>query len=170
MAPIHSYSAEITSRGEIVKTIIVIAIAAASAAVGESFLSYGMRTYGEINLTNPSHWLALIMSLVKNPSIFAGVFFLAIFFFLYLAALSWADLSFVLPLTALSYLFAAFLAKYFLKEDVSWYRWIGTVVIVIGIAIVAFDTTIRTSDHCSRKYPAVQNIQEASQANDKTNN
>ncbi|HXY61769.1 MAG TPA: DMT family transporter, partial [Nitrospirota bacterium] len=76
-----------------------------------------------------------------------GVVFLGIFFFLYLAALSWADLSFVLPLTAVSYLFAALLARFFLKEDVSWYRWAGTFVIVIGIALVALGGKSRSADH-----------------------
>ncbi len=121
------------------KTYIVVAIAALSAAIGETLLSYGMKRSGTVMLTNPSQWLTLILSVVRNPYVFTGVLFLGIFFFLYLAALSWADLSFVLPLTALSYIIAAFLAKYFLKEDVSWFRWIGTIIIVVGIAFIAID-------------------------------
>ncbi|HUI45939.1 MAG TPA: EamA family transporter [Nitrospirota bacterium] len=120
------------------KTYIVVLIAAFSAAVGESLLSFGMRRYGSLNLAEPSQWLVLVSSVILNRYVFLGVVFLGIFFFLYLAALSWADLSFILPLTAVSYLFAALLAKFFLKEEVSWYRWIGTIVIVIGIAMVAF--------------------------------
>lgn len=120
------------------KTYVVIMIAALSAAVGESLLSFGMRRYGAMNLAEPSQWLVLVSSVVLNRYVFLGVVFLGIFFFLYLAALSWADLSFVLPLTAVSYLFAALLAKFFLKEEVSWYRWTGTIVIVIGIVMVAF--------------------------------
>lgn len=126
------------------KTYIVVAIAALSAAIGESLLSYGMRRYGAISLTEPSGVRMLITSVVTNPFVFTGVVFLGLFFFLYLAALSWADLSFVLPLTALSYLFAALLARYFLKEDVSWQRWVGTIVIVIGIIFVALDAKPRT--------------------------
>jgi len=44
-----------------------------------------------------------------------------------------------MPLTAMSFIFAALLAKFVLKEDVSWFRWIGTLVIVVGIIIVALD-------------------------------
>jgi len=128
------------------KTYIVVLIAALSAAIGESLLSFGMRRYGSMDLAEPSHWLALVLSVVRNPYIFSGVVFLAIFFFLYLAALSWADLSFVLPLTAVSYLFAALLAKFFLGEEVSWYRWAGTIIIVIGIALVAAGGKSRTID------------------------
>ncbi|HXY54548.1 MAG TPA: DMT family transporter [Nitrospirota bacterium] len=128
------------------KTYIVIMIAALSAAVGESLLSFGMRRYGSMNLAEPSHWLVLISSVFRNPYVFLGIVFLSIFFFLYLAALSWADLSFVLPLTAVSYLFAALLAKFFLKEEVSWHRWAGTIIIVIGIALVALGGKSRSSD------------------------
>jgi drug/metabolite transporter (DMT)-like permease len=116
---------------------VVIAVAALSAAIGETLMSYGMRRSGSISLGDPSHVVALVLSVVRNPYISLGVLFLALFFFLYLAALSWADLSYVLPLTAMSYIFAALLAKFALKEDVSWMRWAGTIMIVLGIAFVA---------------------------------
>jgi drug/metabolite transporter (DMT)-like permease len=135
------------------KTQIIVSIAALSAAIGESLLSYGMRRYGAINLTEPAHVRMLILSVVTNPFVFVGVVFLGLFFFLYLAALSWADLSYVLPLTALSYMFAALIAKFFLKEDVSWIRWLGTIVIVIGIMFVALDAKPRTEHHNAETYP-----------------
>ncbi len=128
------------------KTYIVVMIAALSAAIGESLLSFGRRRYGSMNLAEPSHWLVLVSSVVRNPYIFLGVVFLGVFFFLYLAALSWADLSFVLPLTAVSYLVAALLAKFFLREEVSWHRWAGTVLIVIGIVLVALGGKSRSID------------------------
>jgi drug/metabolite transporter (DMT)-like permease len=126
------------------KIVIVVAIAALSAAIGESLMSVGMRRYGVISLTDPAHLVTLILSVVRNPYVFLGVVFLAFFFFLYLAALSWADLSYVLPLTAMSYIFAALMAKFVLKEDVSWQRWLGTVIIVIGVACVAIDNRPRS--------------------------
>lgn len=142
------------------KTIIVIAIAALSAAIGESLLSYGMRRYGVISLTEPSQLFILVFSVFRNPYVFLGVVFLAIFFFLYLAALSWADLSFVLPLTAMSYIFGALLAKFFLKEDVTWLRWVGTFVIVVGIVFVALDNKPRPAagsiDDPPRERPFVE--------------
>ena len=115
------------------KTLVVIFIATACTAVGETFLSFGMRRIG---LEDPSFfkWFALVAT---SPYVLIGVLFLGGFFFLYLLALSWADLSFVMPLTALSYLFAAVLAKVFLKEQVSLLRWAGILVIAAGIALVA---------------------------------
>lgn len=139
------------------KTVIVVAFAALSAAIGESLLSYGMRRYGVINLTEPSEVLILLFAVFRNPYVFLGVVFLAVFFFLYLAALSWADLSFVLPLTAMSYIFGAVFAKFFLQEDVTWLRWLGTIVIVIGIVFVALDNKPRSfRDEPPRERPFVE--------------
>lgn len=117
------------------KTVVVIVIATICAAVGETFLSYGMRRIG---LADPSlrEWVVMVAT---NTWVLVGVLCLGGFFFLYLAALSWDDLSYVMPLTALSYLFAAVLAKFCLREDISWIRWTGIIVIVVGIALVVLD-------------------------------
>jgi drug/metabolite transporter (DMT)-like permease len=135
-----------------VKTFIVILLATLSAAIGESLLSYGMKRNGQVDLAVPSHWGQLILSVIRNPYVLAGVVFLAFFFFLYLAALSWADLSFVMPLTAMSYIFAALLARYMLKEELSWFRWAGTVVIILGIILIALDSRQRTEENGMTKY------------------
>src|SRR5512135_1007451 len=126
------------------KTFVVAFLAAFSAAIGEALLSYAMKRGGQVDMTEFSQWVNLVMSVVRNSYIFLGVIFLAVYFFLYLIALSWADLSFVLPLTAVSYIFAAVLARVFLKEDVTWLRWTGTVVIIIGITLIALDGKQRT--------------------------
>jgi drug/metabolite transporter (DMT)-like permease len=131
---------------ETMKTFIVVFLAALSAAVGETMLSFAMKRSGQVDLTESSHWLNLMFSVIRNPYIFMGVVLLGIYFFLYLAALSWADLSFVLPLTAISYVFVALFAKFFLKEDVSWYRWVGTLVIIVGITLVALDSRQRSGN------------------------
>ncbi len=129
------------------KTFVVIFIATLSAAIGEVLLSYGMRRNGEVDLSEPSQWLDLITSVVRNPYVFAGVILLGVFFFLYLAALSWGDISYVMPLTAMSFIFVALMAKFLLNEDVSVYRWAGTVLIVIGIAFVVLDNgSVKTGE------------------------
>ena len=134
------------------KTFIVIFLATASAAVGEALLSYGMKRNGQVDLSVPSQWLQLVLSVIKNPYVLAGVVFLAVFFFLYLAALSWGDLSFIMPLTAMSYIFAALLAKFLLREEISWFRWAGTVVITLGIIFIALDGKERSGDHAASGY------------------
>ena len=67
----------------------------------------------------------------------AGILCLLGFFASYLTALSWADLTFVLPATAFGYVVVALLSKFWLHETVSLYRWAGIMLIVCGVGFVA---------------------------------
>jgi drug/metabolite transporter (DMT)-like permease len=60
-----------------------------------------------------------------------------VFFYSYLTALSWADLTFVLPATAFGYVVTAFLSRVFLHEAVSSWRWAGVLLITCGVGLVA---------------------------------
>jgi drug/metabolite transporter (DMT)-like permease len=66
-----------------------------------------------------------------------GTLLLIVFFVLYSAALSWADLSFVLPATAFGYVLNVAAGYYFLNESVSPARWAGSVVITLGVFLVS---------------------------------
>ena len=74
---------------------------------------------------------------VTNIYVIAGIMLLAAFLLLYLASLSWERMSFVLPLTAADYVLVTILAHFVLHESVSPIRWMGTVLVAIGIAMVA---------------------------------
>jgi drug/metabolite transporter (DMT)-like permease len=127
-----------------VKTLVVLIFAALSGAVAETLFSYGMRSFGEMDWSSPSRWMDLLLVVPRNSHVLIGVFFAAGYFFLYLAALSWADLSYAMPITALSFLFATLFAQLLLGEQVSWYRWAGTLLIVAGIALVVLEGRPRT--------------------------
>ena len=88
------------------------------------------------------------LQVFTNPMIWQGILLLGLFFGLYLAALSWADLSFVLPVTAFSYAMNAFMAWRFIGEHVSITRWIGTLIICVGVAAVS-----RTEQRTTRPEP-----------------
>ena len=126
------------------KTLVVLFFAALSGAVAETLFSIGMRSFGAMDWSKPSRWIDLLLVVPRNPHVLVGVFFAAGFFFLYLTALSWADLSYAMPITALSYLFAAIFARVFLGEQLSWHRWAGTLLIVAGIALVVLEGRQRT--------------------------
>ncbi len=126
------------------KIYVTLFLAALSGAVGETFLSFGMRSFGPMDWSKPGRWLDLVLLVARNRHILTGVAFAAGFFFLYLAALSWADLSFAMPITALSFIFATLMARFALGEAVSWYRWVGTLVIVAGVSLVCLDRNPRT--------------------------
>lgn len=105
-----------------------------TASFGDVLLSHGMKQIGEITLDRIP---VLLTAPLTNPFVGIGVLLLMGFFGAYLTALSWADLTFVLPSTALGYVVVALLSKFYLHEDVSFKRWIGIVLIVLGTGFVA---------------------------------
>ena len=119
------------------KTLIVLFLAIICQTLGDVCLTKGMKSIGEVKTLNPAELLQLGFQVFTNPYIWLGIAILTIFYFLYLAALSWADLSYVLPVTAFGYTLNAALAKYFLHEHISLTRWLGTLVICFGVAIVS---------------------------------
>ncbi len=119
------------------KTLIVLFLAIICQTLGDVCLTKGMKSIGEVNTLNPAELLQLGFQVFTNPYIWLGIAILTIFYFLYLAALSWADLSYVLPVTAFGYTLNALMAKYFLHEHISLSRWFGTLVICFGVAIVS---------------------------------
>lgn len=104
-----------------------------SASVGDVLLSVGMKQVGAISATR---WLSLFIAL-RNPFVILGILFLLVFFGAYLTALSWADLTYVLPATSLGYVVVALLSKFLLHETVSAGRWLGILLITAGVGFVA---------------------------------
>jgi drug/metabolite transporter (DMT)-like permease len=102
-------------------------------AIGDSLLSRGMKDFGEVS---PQHLLHIFAALL-NPWIFLGILFLIAFMSAYLTALSWADLTYVLPATAFGYVFIALIAKFLLHEQVSSTRWLGIALISAGVGFAA---------------------------------
>jgi drug/metabolite transporter (DMT)-like permease len=86
-----------------------------------------------VSLAHP----ASLVTAVFTPWIAAGIALLIGFFASYLTALSWADLTFVLPATAFGNVIVALLSKFWLREPISLERWAGIVLITVGVAFVA---------------------------------
>ncbi|MGC2194596.1 MAG: EamA family transporter [Terriglobales bacterium] len=112
---------------------LVLAGVAVFASVGDSMLSRGMKDIGQVSI---SHLQDLVLAL-RNPWIVGGIFFLLAFFAAYMSALSWADLTYVLPATSLGYVLLALIAKFVLHEQVTMLRWIGILLIGVGVSFVA---------------------------------
>jgi uncharacterized membrane protein len=104
-----------------------------TASVGDTLLSHGMTQVGPVSLQN----LGLLLVALKNPWVISGILLLLGFFASYLTALSWADLTFVLPSTSFGYVIIALLSRFWLHEHISVYRWLGIVLIVCGVGFVA---------------------------------
>lgn len=102
-------------------------------SVGDSLLSRGMKDIGTIYL---SHLQSLIVALA-NWWVLGGIVLLIGFFAAYMTALSWADLTYVLPATSIGYVIIALIAKFVLHEQVTTARWIGILLITSGVGFVA---------------------------------
>ena len=130
------------------KTFIVLFVAICVQTLGDVFLTKGMKSVGEVNTLDPVELFNIGLQVFTNPLIWLGILLLCVFFGLYLAALSWADLSFVLPVTSFSYAMNAFMSWREIGEHVSPARWAGTMIICIGVAVVS-----RTEQKTTRPEP-----------------
>ncbi len=119
------------------------------AACGDVCLARGMRDFGPVTSANLTHLLASLW----NPWIVTGICLLLLFMASYLTALSWADLTYVLPATALSYVLMALLGKFFLHETVSIWRWLGIALITAGVGFVAGGPALTPPDDVGEASP-----------------
>ncbi|GAM10133.1 4-amino-4-deoxy-L-arabinose-phosphoundecaprenol flippase subunit ArnE [Geobacter sp. OR-1] len=118
------------------KTIIIMLLAVTAGTVGDILLAKGMKEMGDISAMNLRGIFNAAYQALTNPKLIIGTTMLAIFFFLWLAVLSWEDLSVALPMQALNYVLVAFLAQFYLGEHVSPLRWTGIGLVCIGVMLI----------------------------------
>jgi drug/metabolite transporter (DMT)-like permease len=111
----------------------VILLVAVCAPLGDTCLSRGMTGLPPVTLDH----LGALVAAVFTPWVALGIALLIGFFASYLTALSWADLSYVLPATAFGNVIVALLARFWMHEQISLERWAGIVLITIGVGFVA---------------------------------
>jgi drug/metabolite transporter (DMT)-like permease len=114
-------------------------------STGVILLKKGITSVGDIHGVTASEIIRIVKASVTNPQILMGVFFEALFFVCLLVLMSKSEISFLWPLTALSFVFATFAAMIFLHESVSWVRWIGVALIMLGAAFISY------SEHAKEK-------------------
>jgi drug/metabolite transporter (DMT)-like permease len=112
---------------------LILGLVSLCAPLGDTCLSRGMTQMPAITLAHPGSLVAAVFT----PWIAAGIALLIGFFASYLTALSWADLTYVLPATAFGNVIVALLAKFWLHDTISPARWAGIVLITIGVGFVA---------------------------------
>lgn len=128
---------------------LVLAGVTVFAAAGDSMLSHGMKQTGSISL----HHLPSVILAVRNPWVAVGILLLLAFFAAYMNALSWADLTYVLPATSLGYVLLAFVARFVLHEQVSPLRWLGIALISGGVGFVAGGPALTSHMHAHDEPP-----------------
>jgi uncharacterized membrane protein len=112
---------------------MILALVAICAPLGDTCLSRGMSSVPAVSLAHP----ATLIAAVFTPWIALGIGLLIGFFASYLTALSWADLTFVLPATAFGNVIVALLSRFWLDESISIERWAGIALITLGVGFVA---------------------------------
>jgi drug/metabolite transporter (DMT)-like permease len=119
------------------KTAVIMAIIVLADSAGNILLTKGMRQVGEVSTLAPKELLAIAGKIVRNRHFLVSILFMAVHFVGYLAVLSWADLSFVFPATAMVYVISTLAAKFLLGETISSHRWAGTMLVCLGVGLVS---------------------------------
>jgi drug/metabolite transporter (DMT)-like permease len=114
-------------------------------AAGNLSLAWGMRHLAANASANPLFYIKAML----DPFVALGVVMLIVALLARMVLLSLADLSFVLPVTAVGYVLAAALGKIVLHEEVTGRRWVGTILIFVGAALVS-STTQKTTEGSSK--------------------
>jgi drug/metabolite transporter (DMT)-like permease len=112
---------------------VVLGVVAVTAPLGDTLLSIGMSHVGPVSL----HHLTTLIYALKTPQILFGIALLIGFFSSYLASLSWADLTFVLPASSIGNVIVALLARFWKHEHISPMRWLGILLITAAVGFVA---------------------------------
>ena len=119
------------------RTAIMIGLVVLAGSTGDVFIAKGMAQVGEISTMKLTELVGLLKRIAGSAYFQLGILCMAVSFFAFLAVLSWADLSFVVPATSLSFVITTGGAKLFLNEHVSALRWTGTLLVCLGVALIS---------------------------------
>jgi uncharacterized membrane protein len=107
---------------------LVLVAVMLGASIGDALLGIGMKQLGPVSL----HHLSALFFALKSPWIISGIIVLLGFMACYMTALSWADITFVLPATAFGNVIVTILSRFWLHEHVSPSRWLGVALVANG--------------------------------------
>lgn len=116
---------------------LLVAVMVGATTIGEILQAAGMRRHGEIHDFRPGAIGRALALLARNRFVIGSAVAMAVSFFAFVKLLSIADLSFAVPVSAVTYVMEIVLAKYLLKEHVNPVRWAGAALVVCGVALVS---------------------------------
>lgn len=118
------------------RQVILYVLVIGAGTGGELCVTRAMKAIGEVKDFRPTALVGVIMRALRVPWMWTGLTLMATAFFSLLAVLSKDNVSFVVPVTALSYGAGALGGKFFLGEQVTPRRWAGVLLVCIGVALV----------------------------------
>jgi len=116
---------------------LLVLMMVGSTTIGEVLQAAGMRRHGEIHDFRPGAVGRALALLARNRFVIGSVVAMAVSFFAFMKLLSMTDLSFAVPVSAVTYAMETVLAKYVLKEQVNGLRWAGALLVICGVALVS---------------------------------
>jgi drug/metabolite transporter (DMT)-like permease len=120
------------------RELLLLCVIVVAGTGGELCVTRAMKQIGEVTDFRPSALVRFILRALTVGWMWMGIAMMAIAFFALLTTLSFENVSFVVPVTALSYAAGAMGAVLFLRERISAQRWIGVFIVCIGVTIVLF--------------------------------
>lgn len=135
-----------------IKTLVMILVMVVCANAGDLMLKRGMTQIGAVQIS-PSGLAHALRLTCTSGSIWIGIVFLTGFLASYMTVLSWADYSYVMPAGAFGYALLTLMAVIFLHESVSPIRWLGVILICLGVLLVG-QTRPRTTEVIGREQVA----------------
>jgi drug/metabolite transporter (DMT)-like permease len=123
------------------KTRLFAAIVILSNTLGNFFIARGMR-----GLAVPADSALHMLLAIFTPWVALGIALLILWLLSRMVLLSWADLSYVLPVTSLGYVANALMGHFFLGEHITLSRWSGTLLIVAGTVLVGMGSQTRREE------------------------
>lgn len=119
-----------------IKIVLMLGVLICCSTGGEITMTYAMKRVGEPERFRPRELLRFLRRAIGSGWLWVAVPLMAIAFYSLLILLSWAPISFVIPASALNYVVGTIGAKHILKEEISRARWLGVLLVCIGVALV----------------------------------
>lgn len=105
--------------------------------LGNTLFDKGMKEVGALGFLSASQIWAEALRIASSGAMWVGVLCMLLFILCHMLVLSWADYSFVMPFSALSYGLVPLCAFLWLGEKVLTTRWVGIGLIMAGVILVS---------------------------------
>jgi uncharacterized membrane protein len=129
------------------KTYVLLFLMVVLGSVGNTVLDKGMKDIGAVHLSPAAALVSGFLHIVSSAAVWAGIGCMLAFFICHMLVLSWADYSFVMPFSALTYALVPLLAYLFLGERAVAARWLGIVLIFFGVILINRTPPRTTAPH-----------------------